>query len=72
MNWLLPLQIAQIVISVLLIVLISIQGKGAGLSQTFGGGALYSTRRGAERVVFYSTIILGVLFAILSILSLFI
>lgn len=72
MNILLGIQIAQIIIAVLLIVLVSIQGKGAGLSQTFGGGALYSTRRGAEKVVFYATIILGVLFGALSIAALFV
>ena len=72
MNMLLGIQITQIIISILLIVLVSIQGKGAGLSQTFGGGALYSTRRGAEKVVFYATIVLGVLFAVLSVASLFV
>jgi preprotein translocase subunit SecG len=70
MNVQMGLQIAQIVVAVLLTAVISIQGKGAGLSSTFGGGALYSTRRGAEKVVFYATIVLGVIFAALSILSL--
>lgn len=72
MNWLFTIQVCQIIVSVLLIVLVSIQGKGAGLSQTFGGGALYSTRRGAEKVVFYATVVLGVIFAALSIASLFV
>jgi preprotein translocase subunit SecG len=72
MNIQMILQIAQLVTSVLLIVLVSIQGKGAGLSSTFGGSALYSTRRGAEKVVFYSTIILGTLFASISLASLFV
>ena len=66
------IQIGQIIVSVLIIALVSIQGKGAGLSQTFGGGALYSTRRGAEKVVFYGTIVLGIIFAGLSIGSLFV
>lgn len=66
------IQIAQIIVSVLLIAVVSIQGKGAGLSSTFGGGALYSTRRGAEKFVFYATIVLGVLFAGLSLAALFI
>jgi preprotein translocase subunit SecG len=70
MNVQMGLQIAQIVVAVLLTAVISIQGKGAGLSSTFGGGALYSTRRGAEKVVFYATIALGIIFAVLSILSL--
>jgi protein translocase SecG subunit len=56
-------QIAQIIIAVVIIFLVSIQGKGSGLSQSIGGGALYSTRRGAEKIVFYATIISGILFA---------
>ncbi len=71
MNWEMTLQIAQISIAVLIIVLVSIQGKGAGLSSSIGSGALYSTRRGAERVIFYATVTLGVLFAVLSVVSLF-
>jgi preprotein translocase subunit SecG len=63
------LQIAQIIVAILLTAVVSIQGKGAGLSSTFGGGALYSTRRGAEKVVFYATIVLGTLFAVLSLVS---
>lgn len=66
------IQIVQIIVAILLIAVVSIQGKGAGLSATFGGGAMYSTRRGAERFVFYSTIILGILFAGLSLATLFI
>jgi len=66
------LQIAQIVVAVVLILLVSIQGKGAGLSQSIGSGALYSTRRGAEKIVFYSTIVSGIIFASLSIASFFV
>lgn len=58
----------QIVISGLLIVLILLQQKGGGLSSTFGGTSLeYSSRRGAEKVIFYATIALSVLFIGLSI-----
>ena len=63
------LQIAQIVLAVLLIVTILLQQRGAGLSGTFGGeGNAYSTRRGAERVIFISTIVIAVLFFAVSIL----
>lgn len=55
--------IAQIVLAVILMGLILIQSKGAGLSGVFGGeGNVYSTRRGAERIVFIATIVVAVMF----------
>jgi len=55
--------IIQIVLSVLLVAAILLQQKGAGLGGTFGGdGGVYSTRRGAERVIYTSTIIIAILF----------
>ncbi len=57
------LPIVQIALSVLLVTLILVQSKGAGLSTVFGGeGNVYSTRRGAERVIFIATIVVAVLF----------
>ncbi|MDO8495856.1 MAG: preprotein translocase subunit SecG [bacterium] len=54
---------AHIGISALLIITILLQQRGGGLSSTFGGGMMeYSTRRGAEKMVFYATIVLTVLF----------
>jgi len=55
---------AHITVSALLIVAILLQQKGAGgLSSTFGGGMMeYSTKRGAEKVIFYATVVLAVLF----------
>jgi len=59
---------AQIIISVLLIVTILLQQKGGGLSGAFGGGTMeYSTRRGAEKAIFYLSIVLAVLFLGLSV-----
>lgn len=55
--------IAQIVLSVLVIGLILIQGKGTGLSGVFGGeGNVFRTKRGAERILFIVTIVIVVLF----------
>ncbi|MBI5467252.1 MAG: preprotein translocase subunit SecG [Candidatus Kerfeldbacteria bacterium] len=55
--------VAQIVLSVLLIVLILIQSKGVGLGGVFGGdGNIYRTKRGAERIIFIVTIVVAVLF----------
>lgn len=57
--------IAQIVLSLLLIGLVLLQTKGTGLGMAWGGsGETYHTRRGAEQVIFVSTIIVaGVFFA---------
>lgn len=53
----------QIALAVLLATLILIQNKGAGMSNVFGGdGNVYSTRRGAERMIFIVTIVVAVLF----------
>lgn len=53
----------HITISALLIVTILLQQRGGGLSSALGGSALeYSTKRGAEKVIFYATIVLAVLF----------
>jgi preprotein translocase subunit SecG len=55
--------IAQIAISVLLIVAVLLQQQGSGLSATFGGdGNAFRTKRGVEKGLFYATIVLGVLF----------
>ena len=53
----------QVGISVLLVVSVLLQQKGAGLSSAFGGsGSFYSTKRGFEKVLLVSTITLAVLF----------
>jgi protein translocase SecG subunit len=63
----------QIIISGLLIVAIMLQQRGGGLSSTFGGSSMeYSTKRGAEKVIFYATIALTVAFLGLSITRLLI
>lgn len=63
------IQIAQIVLAGLLIITVLLQQRGSGLGSAFGGeGNAYSTRRGAERVIFISTIIIGILFFAVSIL----
>lgn len=68
------LSIAQIVISVILIVLILLQERSSGLSGVFGGSEseFYAKRRGLERLIFIATIALVVIFAILSVLNLII
>ncbi len=56
-------------LSVVLVVLILLQRSEAGLGTAFGdsGNAVTYTRRGAEKIMFRTTIIIAVLFALLSI-----
>ncbi|HYU64737.1 MAG TPA: preprotein translocase subunit SecG [Candidatus Paceibacterota bacterium] len=54
---------AQIVFAVLLIATILLQQRGTGITSILGGSSLeYSTKRGAEKAIFYATIVLAVLF----------
>lgn len=66
------LTILEVIVSVVLIVLVLIQERSSGLSGIFGGGggAAYHTRRGAEKFIFWGTIVFAVLFAGLAILKL--
>jgi protein translocase SecG subunit len=63
----------QIVLSILLIGCILLQQTGASLGGAFGGdnfSAAFHTRRGSEKVLFYASIILGILFALSCIVAL--
>ncbi|QQG46595.1 MAG: preprotein translocase subunit SecG [Candidatus Niyogibacteria bacterium] len=63
---------AQIVVALLLVGAILLQQRGVGLGSAFGGeGNIYRTKRGFEKVIFTSTVILGAIFLILAILGLF-
>jgi len=54
--------IIQIIISILLITSILLQNKGAGLGETFGGDSnVYQTKRGFDKFLSVSTIVLSVL-----------
>jgi preprotein translocase subunit SecG len=56
------IKIIQLVLSIIITLLVLIQSKGTGLSSAFGGaGGFYRTRRGVEKLVFASTIVIGVL-----------
>jgi preprotein translocase subunit SecG len=53
----------QIIISVLLVISILLQNRGAGLSETFGGsGNVYQTKRGFDKFLFIATVVLAILF----------
>ncbi|MFN7088280.1 MAG: preprotein translocase subunit SecG [Candidatus Paceibacteria bacterium] len=65
------LALAQILTALVLIGLILLQQRGAGLSGAFGGqGEFYGTRRGLEKSIFRLTIIFAGLFILIALLSL--
>ena len=67
------IQIAQIVVSALLVLFILLQQRGAGLGGIFcGEGNVYRTKRGLEQGLFVGTIVLSVIFFGLAIWSIFI
>lgn len=65
------LLIATIILSLLITVLILMQGRGAGLGSAWGGGGeFFQTRRGIEKVTLQLTVVLIVLFFIVSVINL--
>jgi len=65
----------QITLSILLVAVILLQQTGAGLGGAFGGSdssSGFHTRRGVEKVLFNSTIIIAILFAVTAFLALII
>ena len=65
-----PLQIGQIVIAVAVATSILLQARGTGLSSTFGGeSTAYRSRRGLERTLFRLTIVLIVVFVVISLVG---
>lgn len=55
------LNLAQIIISLLLVSAILLQARGTGLGAVFGGESnIYRTKRGAEKILFIVTIVLAI------------
>ncbi|MBP9750926.1 MAG: preprotein translocase subunit SecG [Candidatus Peribacteraceae bacterium] len=53
----------EVVVAILLSLSILVQQRASGLSQSMGGsGVTYAQRRGAEKVLFQASIVLGVIF----------
>ncbi len=63
------INIAQILVSVLLTVVLLLQAKGSGIGTALGGGSgsSFRTRRGVEKTLFQMTIVLAVVFLIVSV-----
>lgn len=59
--------VAQIIVSICLIVFVILQAKGAGLGSAFGGSTNYHAKRGVEKTLFYATIIVAIFYVGLAI-----
>jgi preprotein translocase subunit SecG len=66
--------VIQIILSVVIITLILLQERSSGMSGLLGGSGegYYQARRGMEKIIFYSTIVLAVVFVVLAVYQLFI
>lgn len=62
------LTVVQIVTGILLTGLVLLQAKGTGLGRAFGSIA-YHSKRGVENLVFRLTVIIAVIFVVLSLLN---
>ncbi|MEX0918765.1 MAG: preprotein translocase subunit SecG [Candidatus Paceibacterota bacterium] len=67
----------QIILSVILVVLILVQQSEAGLGAAFGGGDAggagnFSRKRGFEKTIFITTIIVALIWVGIAIIALFI
>jgi preprotein translocase subunit SecG len=60
------LTIVDMIVMVSLIISVALQNKSSGLGTVFGGGGVITTRRGTDKYLFYTTIVLAVLFTGLS------
>lgn len=65
------LNVAIIIVSIALIASVLLQSKGIGLGGLAGGdtGGVYTQRRGIEKVMFYITIALSVVFLLLALIN---
>ena len=61
------LNLAEIVVSVALIMVIILQARGSGFGGALGGSSsFFRTRRGTEKTLFQLTIVLVVIFILIS------
>ena len=64
-----PLHVAQILVSIILVLIILMQVREAGTGFFGSTQASFRTRRGLEKSLFQFTIILAVVFLLMSIIS---
>lgn len=65
------IDLAQIVLAITLIVLVLLQAKGNSASAFFNREAAttYRTRRGVERTILQATVVIAVIFCVLSLIN---
>ena len=65
------LNLVMIIVSVVLTLVVLLQGKGSSFSGAFGGdtNSITRTRRGVEKTLFQFTIIAGAVFAVTAFIS---
>ncbi len=63
------ISIIQIIIAVAIITLILLQERSSGISGLLGGegGGVYQARRGMEKIIFYATIVLVIVFVLVAV-----
>ena len=66
------LLITQVIISIILGLLVLIQGKDEGFSAASGSQSFKITRRGPEKVIFISTIVFATLFLVNAVMFVFV
>jgi len=63
--------IAQIVLAVAIVAAVLLQARGGGMGGIFGqADTVYRTKRGAEKILFQLTIVLVILFSVVSLVTL--
>jgi preprotein translocase subunit SecG len=73
MNFVTTLNLAQILVSVALSIVLLLQAKGSGFGAGLGGStSMFRTRRGIEKTLFQLTIVLAVVFVFISLGSVFV
>ncbi len=67
------LNLAQMLISIVLIIVVLLQTRGTDIGSAFGGGggggSTFRTRRGLEKTLFQLTILLAIVFVAISAMS---
>lgn len=65
------LNLVMIIVSIVLTLVVLLQTKGSSFSGAFGGdtSSIYRTRRGLEKTLFQFTIVAGVVFALIALIS---
>ena len=56
-------KIIQIVLAILITGLALVQSREGGLSSAVSSGAAYRSKRGLEKIIFFGTIVVGLLFS---------